>query len=1147
MTRRRRLFVYTPLLASVFFAICIGSSGKAQGAAEQRELYPKGHYAQLTNVYRDHVNFNVETVSGLAIASDGDFYAINTHGSLLTRHADDTPEPEGSWATVHNPVSMGILGDLALVAGGSSHALAIHDRFNGEVLVIHRLPNEPGDLVIDELTGIVYVASQAENIVVAIDVNDLSDVREVRRYTIPGEKPRFMNIDVHPVSGDRSLIVAPMLSGNNTIPVPGRKGTDLSLEQSTGDVFNLSVLAEGGLPDEDLFVIPLVGDSLPAQFNSGRQAGTLMMAHGRNPVTGEYWALNVDLHNDIPGQRAESELTGIFATNALTIFSPTGLDTVKGLPNRVVDLDDANHLLPGDQYASETSVSFPYALAFVPADSPNFPGWAAIASSTGDLVALMNPSGNRMSTIALPKGSIPRDLIVEPMGRWLGVYCWGTNEIRVYILSDLSLPSMNLELGVDPTPEPIKQGREIFYDAHPSMHGRTTCATCHASGGGDNLSWKLSGLGDDQKDVMITQSLIGIQDTPLYHWREERTLEDFNVAFPGLLGHDEPLDESPDAELDDLVDFIQSLQAHANHEQNLRRVLRDEPTARKFRNGFAGSAVRGQDVFLTVPSGSTLSCGECHIFPSGTLGVAVPDADPAICRAQGVGVAHLRQMNHRDQDLVEVSDPIFGPTGSVLLPRGGHALLHSGNVLDIFAFAEGFEALTPQQQSDVAAFLHQYDQGTAPAAHFAIQMTADNVDAAETRVRNLLLRQAGRGWIDVVAFGLFGMDNSRHLRWVYRPGPGGTEGVFESDGLTLTRTTLSQLATLTSNGMTRPVFLGLVPGTGPMWALDPDGDGLNRDQEGANGTDVDDIDTDDDTFPDGYEVTHGSDPLVANASVNDSSPPLLRPGFPQLDHATATFAKFFVHYDEPVQLQIETSVSGGTVHQTRVRPFAYRHTVVVQGLDPSPRTGPANAYTSVIRAIDYSGNESTSSLDFEVLASCTGVELVHVNGLRWIEMIPTGEQTYSAIAEVLVELEEGAPFPPPAVGHVVVAKLFSRTHPDAPWKAAKGVTSPHMRNSFKVRHVDPDDGSTTISEYTNIPGPFLLSPTTDASGHSRISFFFPAIVAPGTTVEMRLSIQAVLLPSPTHTPGDPIFEADSIQLWSMPATAPQFRGIEFGL
>lgn len=83
MTRRRRLFAYTPLLASVFFAICTGSSGKAQGAAEQRKLYPKGHYAQLTNVYRDHVNFNVETVRGLAIASDGDSCAINTHGSLL--------------------------------------------------------------------------------------------------------------------------------------------------------------------------------------------------------------------------------------------------------------------------------------------------------------------------------------------------------------------------------------------------------------------------------------------------------------------------------------------------------------------------------------------------------------------------------------------------------------------------------------------------------------------------------------------------------------------------------------------------------------------------------------------------------------------------------------------------------------------------------------------------------------------------------------------------------------------------------------------------------------------------------------------------------------------------------------------------------
>jgi len=1134
MTRQRDLVRALAL-------VCILTSPlQGQGRAEPRRLYPRGPYAQLTDNYRDQTNFNVETVRGLAIAEDGDFYAINTHGSELIRHSDAKPEPEGAWPTVHNPVSLGIHGDLAVVAGGSTHALVIHDRFDGEVLALRMLPSEPGDLVIDETTNIVYVASQAENIVVALDISDLTDIRELRRYVIPGEQPRFLSLDVHP-NGERAIVVAPMLSGNNSIPFGGREGTDLTLEGATGNIFNLSGLQDGGLPDEDLFVLPLVGDPLPAELRSGREAGTLMMAHGRNPLTGEYWALNVDLHNDIPGQRSEFELRGTFATNALTIYSPEGLDGVKGMPDRIVDLDDADHFISGEQYSSQTSLSFPYALEFVPATSPNTPGWAFIASSTGDRIGIFAPSGNRQGSITLPEGSIPRDLVVNSQGEWLGVYCWGTNELLVYSLEDLETEPVQLELGLDPTPPAVKKGREIFYDADPSQDGRTTCASCHAAGGNDNLTWKLSGLGDDQKDIMVTQSLIGIQDTPLYHWREERTLEEFNAAFPGLLGTAEALDESPGGELDNLVDFILSLQPHANHEQNPRRLLDDERTPRKYRNGYFGSAVRGQDVFLNVPSGSVFPCGGCHIFPSGTLGVAVPDTDPDVCRAQTVGVAHLRQLNHRDQDVLEISDPALG-LNPLPFPRGGHGFLHSGIVPDLLSFAELFPRLTPQQQADIASFLHQYDQGIAPASHFAIRMDSKNSSEVEARVRDLLLRQAERGWIDVVAFGRTSIDGTWELRWVYQP----HDKHFQSDRLDIPRLTLGQISQLAESGLSTNVFMGLPPGTGEMWALDPDGDGLSRILEVSLGTDATKLDTDGDGYPDGYEVMHESDPLAHSSSVDDTDAPVMRSNFPRLDHLSATFAKFFVEYDEPVRLEIQSSVEGGPIHETRARVFARRHTVVVQGLDPSPLEGAANAYTSTIRAYDYSGNASVETIDYETLTSCSGDQLLHVNDLHWLSATPTGNGDFSATAEILVEMEQGAPFPPPAADRVVAAKVFYRTDPSLPWEEAVGVSSPHLRRSFALRRTGPD-GSVTISEYTSLPGPYLLSPPTDESGRARLSFFFPGVVMPNAEVEIRLSIQAILEPSPEHTPANPVFEYSSLELWSMPATAEEFRQIDFKL
>jgi hypothetical protein len=1131
-------------VARLFLVGLLAQSALGQGAIEHRKFPPlKGPYVKLTDNFRDHTNFNVETVRGMASARDGTFYAINTHGSMLVWFADGNPEPAGNWGTLNNPVSLAVFDQLAFVVGGTTHALAVHDRFTGEILSVVSLPSEPGDLVIDETTSIAYICSQAENVVVALDVSDPYGIREIERHVVPGEAPRFLNLDTHPVSGERVLIVAPMLSGNNTVPRRGRSGVHVTLEAATGDIYNVSGLENGGLPDEDLIVLPLVGGVRPAQLSSGREAGTLMLEHARNPLTGEYWALTVDLHNDIAGQRGESELRGIFATNALSIFAPDALSAPRDLPDRIIDLDDEDPFTAGPQYSASSAVSFPYALTFVPETSSTLGGWGFIASSTGDRVAVLDPNGNRLGTLPLPAGAIPRDLIVDEMATSLGVYCWGTNEILVFLLADLTHPPIVLALGVDPTPASVKAGRAIFYDADPSLDGHVTCASCHVAGGSDLLAWKLSGLDDDQKDIMVTQSLIGIQDTPGYHWREERSVREFNGAFVGLLGHDEPLDESPGSELDNFVDFLFSLQPHANHEQSRRRVLDDAVTPQVFRNGLSGSAVRGQDVFL-FPTVLERPCGACHLPPSGTAGVSVADGALALPRAQTFGVAHLRQLNHRDQDIVVLSDPILGPD-DVEIARGGFGLLHSGVVPDILAFAQGFKAFTPQQHADMAAYMHQYDQGTAPAVHVAIQLDVQGTEVAEERIRDLLLRQARRGWIDVVATGRTTVQGQpRELRWLYRPGPGGNEGVFEPDGISAPNLTLAQLSLLAQAGIANYVFLGLPPGNGEMWAHDRDGDGLGRQAEASLGTDPEMTDTDGDTFPDGYEVLHGSDPLVANASVNDTTPPVVAPGFPWLDHTAATFAKFFIECDEPVRLAVEASVAGGPTHQTMVRQPARRHTVVIQGLDRSFDGGVQNRYVATIRAIDLSGNETVSQLEFEMLEACRGIEALVVNDLQWVRTTPMGN-TLDATAEILVEFERDAPFQLPAPGQVVVAQVFYRTDPIDPWRLVSNVNSTQLRQDFDIRTIE-EDGAITVQEYNVLPGPFLLSPPTDAQGRTLITFNVPDPgVPPGGALELRLGIQAVLERSPGHTPAVPVFEYSSIEVWSMPATASEHRGVEF--
>ncbi len=1117
----------------------------AQGAIEHKQLELQAPYDKLTDNYRDFANFNVETVRGLAIASDGAFYALNTHGSLLVLQTDLDEAPEGLWPTMNNPVSLQIFGDQVLVAGGASHALAVHNRFSGEILAVHRLPNEPGDMVLDESVGIAYIASQAENLIVALDVNDVDNIHEVGRYDVPGEQPRFLNIDTIPGTDERRLVVAPMLSGNNTVPIGGAPGVNIPIRFATGDILNVSGFANGGLPDQDLFVFSLVGGSSNAPVAAAREAGTLMMAHVRNPVTGEYWALNVDLHNDISGQRSEAELKGVFATNALTIYAPDALapGSMFDMPDRIIDLDDAQPQTPGPQYSSALAVSFPYALEFVPAAAPAFAGWAAIASSTGDLVAILNPQGQRVGDLTLPEGSIPRDIIIDDDGFWLGIYCWGTNEIRAYFWSNLELPPVVMSLGVDPTPDPIRKGREVFYDAHPSTNGRVTCATCHAAGGGDGIGWKLSGLDEDQKDVMITQSLVGIQDTPGYHWREERSLPEFNVAFPGLLGHESPLDESPGGDLDNLVDFIFSLQPHANHLQSRRRILDDRMTPRAFRNGQRGSAVLGQRHFFDLPSGSEFACGECHLAPNGTLGIQVPDADPDICRAQNVGIAHLRQLNHRSQPIVELEDPVIG-MNPIRVPRTGYGLLHSGRVEDIFAFAEGFDDFTAKQQSDMAAFMEQFDQGIAPAAHLARHMRQSNAPQAETFVREVLLRQANRGWIDLVGFGPASFEGSTYsIRWLYRAQTDGTEGTFESDLSIVPDLTLSQLRSLAQSGSGHTVFLGLPPGSGERWAHDPDGDGLRTESETVFGTSPDEIDTDGDGFPDGYEVTHGSDPLVANASVNDTEAPVFRPGYPRLDHAAGGYAKFFVECDELVRVHLEAAVLGGPVFETTEGSFAKRHTLVVAGLDPSFKEGRTNTYRATVVVTDLSGNESLDTVDFTTMPSCAPENEVRISELTWIEANLL-DQDFEATVEFQVLSNLDAPFRAAAEGLVVLSQLFKRTSPDQPWLLVKNVRSPELSQGLSMR-TTREDGTFEIDPYHALPGPYLLSPATGSDGRVRISLTYPGVfVAPGARLELRLSVQAVLTPSPGHTVAAPIFERDSIPAWNMPATPAVLRAID---
>ena len=160
------------------------------------------------------------------------------------------------------------------------------------------------------------------------------------------------------------------------------------------------------------------------------------------------------------------------------------------------------------------------------------------------------------------------------MGVWFLVYCQQTSNILVYLQTGgLTSPVYSIPLGWDPTPEAVQRGRDTWYDASLSMNGRTSCNTCHPQGGADGLVWNIADVPVDDKGVMVTQPLFGIEDTFPYHWRGERRFRDFNV-FEELLGAPPGTNFSdqegapPFGDLADFQDFVFSLQPPANPRQS---------------------------------------------------------------------------------------------------------------------------------------------------------------------------------------------------------------------------------------------------------------------------------------------------------------------------------------------------------------------------------------------------------------------------------------------------------------------------------------------------------------------------------------------------------------------------------------------------
>jgi hypothetical protein len=985
-------------------------------AADDPSL-PDG-YRHLTNTPRSVTNLNVETIRGLAFDPTlPRLYALNTHGSRLVFYdqngivAGGITKPTASFPTVNNPSAFALWDDtsisrrFAIVVGGGTHGVVKQDRDTGEIVAYLQLPSEPMDIQIDtelnrayvscagafdNITGTVgNVVTVSGGVVMRIDLPGFNFAGgapgALGAIFIDGVRPTFLNIELGQSSttADNYLLVAPFLSANNT-----------THQLQNGNAFqDEEVVAITGLPDDDLFRIDIHGPT-PIVASVLRGAGTLLTAHQRNPITKQYWVLNVEELN--AAHHTEPEHKGIFAENRVTIANDIALPqpAPSFVVANLVSLDGSSAAvaplhIPGSTAPVDKPASFPFGLDFLPST-----GYAFVVSSTGDILRILDAQGTTLRNVELPAGSIPRGVRLSADGTFLAVYAWGLNKVFLYGVGSLffgssAAPITTFDLGVDPTPPAVKHGRELWYDADNSS-GTVTCNTCHPRGAADGLGWDLGDPPLDRKDTMVTQSLLGIEETFPYHWRGERTLRQFNPAFKGLLGGNE-LSES---DFDDFQAFVFSLSPPANPRQSLDRVLNSNSVVR-YANPTGGQVVgsgpAGQEAFEDVPDSLVgflpVSCAQCHGGEVGTEGFITQDNATRLPTNGGLDVTHLRQMQHKFFQPKVTINP--GPT-QFQLPRSGFGFSQDGSDNDIQDFLNpgtffpqfGTPNPTPAQLlhqlqllADAATFCLQFDQGIAPRAHAGTM-----VDSGTSALAGNLMSQANLGWIDVVVIGRIRANvNAPFTPFAALFDPSTNSFRNASNQLS----SYADLLNLHAATNLQALVLGLPPGNGVRFAFDPDDDGLSTLAENTlvfpSGLKLDpeNRDTDGDGFTDGYEVSVGLDPTVntppALARTTDTTPPSVSSA--TTDFVGGRISKHFVTFSEPVKYMVQPERLVGTafvpfgplqMHAALCR----ADTLIAQGLLPSINsqgfTRPETFRLSV-KMIDEAGNTNTQLVPVGVL------------------------------------------------------------------------------------------------------------------------------------------------------------------------------------
>jgi YVTN family beta-propeller protein len=787
-----------------------------------------------TQAASDFVHFESGHVHPLAMTPDGTrLLAVNTADDQLAVFNVTGPAPVlvAEIPVGLEPVSVAVRGSgEAWVVNQLSDDISIVNLATLHVRATLRVGDEPADVVFAGSPARAWVSVSQEDAIKVYDPANLAALPQV--VPIPARKPRSLSVspdgaNVYAAvfnSSHGATVLSEAEAGDSLPPpnppmkagLPAAPKNGLLALYTAGHWRDLT----GKLWDSKLpYTVPMVElVKLDAATRAISQVygdmATIMMGTAVDPVSGAcavsgtYGRLETRFEPNLRGHNTEARVA---------LVPAAGPTTVVGLNPHI------NYAVPtGTQAEKDSSLAIPTGVAWAPDGQRVYV--SALGSSKLGVLSAAGALLARVPTVAGPTG-----VVVD--GARSRLYVLGRFRNQLQTLSAATLQSLAVtSIGFDPTPNDIVNGRKFFYGGFTSGHGDQACASCHIFGDLDNLVWDLGDPTGDMAPVppgmldpllapmhpmkgpMATQSLRGLPNTGLFHWRGDRAdFMAFRPATQSLLGLASPI---PDSEMVAMSQFVLPLVYPPNPNQFLDRSFRDAAPG-------VPSAERGRVFFTSTPVDGGRTCSFCHTLSTGTNRQLIDKF--ALQEAQDMKVPQLRNLYQKTG---------FSDAPGAVNKRG-FGFTHNGSIDNLFTFLHfsGFAfaagATGDGQRRDVEAYLLAFDTGLAPAVGAEVTFDGGAGDAGRVPRMDTLQARAAAGDCDLVAHGRVG--GSRR-NWLF--GSGG----WNADRSGIAPISSAALRALAGPGAEVTV-IGVPPGSGTRMALDRDRDGYSNGDEIVGGSD----------------------------------------------------------------------------------------------------------------------------------------------------------------------------------------------------------------------------------------------------------------------------------------------------------------------